>query len=285
MRNFVLVALVAALTASLPATASEVALGSGKVLVKQYPGGVTVHAFMTGDAMNDVASLVETRNGLVAIEAPAFRADISAWKGYIASLKKPLSAVLVSNHPSNGGWYGNAPVYATDTAKAAIQSGRTKSVIEGVKKGFGDKFESDIAVVGRRLDLGRTTFDGVAYEIRPDGAGYAIVLPEQKIVFQHMMGGDTHSIIGGPAHADFMVKQLSQYQAEGIREIYSTHHAPETADALARKIAYVQDVKAAASKASDKDAFIAAVKAKYPALQGEKFLKMTAGQFFPAKKQ
>ena len=123
MKRSLLVTLAAACAAALPAAAlADVPLGAGKVVVKKYPGGVTVHAFMTQDAMNDVASLIETRRGLVAVEAPAFRSDIAAWKGYIRSLRKPVRAVLLSNHPSNGGWYGNAPVYSTASAKAMFRT-------------------------------------------------------------------------------------------------------------------------------------------------------------------
>ena len=284
MKRSLLVTLAAACAAALPAAAlADVPLGAGKVVVKKYPGGVTVHAFMTQDAMNDVASLIETRRGLVAVEAPAFRSDIAAWKGYIRSLRKPVRAVLLSNHPSNGGWYGNAPVYSTASAKAAMASGSTRAIVEGVKRGFGDKFESELATVDRILPIGRTRFDGVAYDIRQDGDGYAVVLPAQKIAFRHMLGGDSHSIIGSPAQADSMISQLSRYRREGIRAVYSTHHAPEGADAIRQKISYLRTLKDVAARSAGKEEFVAAMKAKYPRLQGDKYLGMTAGRLYRAK--
>ena len=110
------------------ASVSSVPLGKGTVDVRTYETGVTIHAYLTNDAMADSAFIVETQEGLVGFKSPAFVSDIPLWKDYVAKLGKPLKALFLSNHPSDGKeWYGDAEVLTTARSQKAMKEVRRQS--------------------------------------------------------------------------------------------------------------------------------------------------------------
>ena len=67
---------------------NEVALESGNVTVYDY-GDTKLHAFLTGDALADVAYIVEGKDSLVGIELPAFTEGLDSWKSYMPTSISP----------------------------------------------------------------------------------------------------------------------------------------------------------------------------------------------------
>jgi hypothetical protein len=51
-------------------------------------GNIRLHAFGTGDNMNDYCYIIETPEGLVLIESTAYKADVEAVNKYIKTLEK-----------------------------------------------------------------------------------------------------------------------------------------------------------------------------------------------------
>ena len=79
---------------------------------------IKLHAYATGDNMNDYCYLVETPEGLVLIESTAYKENVNAMAEYIKSLGqgKPLTAALLSYHPNGYKSYGDVKIYATKNA-------------------------------------------------------------------------------------------------------------------------------------------------------------------------
>lgn len=99
-------------------------LGNGEVWIYDV-NGCRLHAWQTGDAMEDACFVLETPTGLVGIESPPFREDVATWKAYVTALGKPLTDVLLDAHPAGGRWFGAATSRATAGAKLAIERGAT----------------------------------------------------------------------------------------------------------------------------------------------------------------
>ncbi|MBR0256999.1 MAG: hypothetical protein IJQ58_04610, partial [Synergistaceae bacterium] len=95
-------------------SASGVSVGNMSVL--NFDGGVKLHAYGTGDNMNDYCYIVETPEGLVLIESTAYRENVTAFAEYIRSLGKPIAGALFSYHPNGYKSYGELKVYATENA-------------------------------------------------------------------------------------------------------------------------------------------------------------------------
>lgn len=256
-----------------------VALGHGEV--RQYPlTEGTLHVWLTGDAMNDACFLFETDAGLVGLESPPFRADVAAWRDYVAARGKPLTDVLIDAHPAGGRWFGAAVSHATAGARAAIESGPTRALTLSLAKAFGPDFDADLAPIDRTLASGPGVIGGISLEVEDDGIVYDLGLPKDGIIYTHMLGADTHSLFAGRAAMDHMLQRLESLRASGWRLILSGHHAPEDQADVAAKIAYVETVRGIADQSRNRQDFMQRVKRAFPALKGENYLEMSAASLF-----
>lgn len=165
-----------------------------------------------------------------------------------------------------------------------MHSGSTKGIMTGLSKAYGPDFDTALPAAPKMLSLGEHVFEGVRIDVRTDGDGNEFLFPDLKATYIHMMGSECHSIVGGAAHADALIGQLEALKKEGVTLLFTSHWQPEGVKAMDEKIAYLRALKATATNARSKDEFIAAMKKAYPKYQGEHYLDMTAGFFFPMKK-
>ena len=61
---------------------NTITLSAGSVTVYEN-NGLKLHSYATGDALADVAYIVEGKDELIGIELPAFTASLEAWQEYI----------------------------------------------------------------------------------------------------------------------------------------------------------------------------------------------------------
>ena len=257
----------------------EKKLGQGTVQVYDF-GALKLHAYQTGDPMHDASFLLETTKNLVAMESPAFDADIAEWKSYVGSLGKPLTDILLSYHPTGGKWYGNAKSHATAKAKQAMTAGATKELVANLSQTFGAGFNTQIPAIDSLLKAGANTVGGIDVKIIEAGDGYDIALPAIKVIYTHMLGADTHSILAGQEHIKAVLASLESMKANSYVLILSSHHTPETLADVDTKIAYIKAVQTLAAQSSDRDDFVARVKKAFPDYAGLNYLDMTAGFMF-----
>jgi hypothetical protein len=95
-----------------------------------------------------------------------------------------------------------------------------------------------------------------------------------------MLSHDSHSIVEGKVNADILIKQLKSYLKKEYDLVLSSHNAPENSNDLKTKIAYLEDLKKTAAKATSQKEFKQIMKKKYPNYKSENYLDMTAGFFF-----
>ena len=267
-------------TSDVPAATSVTELGH----VSVYDcGDVKLHAFCTGDALGDECFLVEGEDSLVAVELPAFEANLAAYKSYVDSLGKPVAGLFVDAHPTGASWMEGVPVYATAAAKAAIESGSTNATTMGLAETFGAAFRADdLAVVTDVVEEGPVEVGGIQFEVaNADADTYDLVIPAANAVYTHMLGGACHSIMPSAEAMDAMVATLEGYQKAGYTFVLSGHSEPEGQQAVADKIAYVKQAEKIAADSSDASEFIAAMDKAYPTYAGHNYLEMTAGYLFP----
>ncbi len=255
----------------------QLALASGSVTVYDY-GATRLHAFFTGDALADVAYIVEGKNSLIGIELPAFTAGLESWQAYAKSLGKPMEGIFICCHPAGASYIKGLKVYGTQQAKESIASGSTGATTQALHSAFGDDFHggSDTADINTVV-AGDVTIDGIGFKLIGRGETYDLAIPSLNVIYTHMLGKTTHSILTGPAHIDAMEKSLKEYQADGYDMILTSHGGPERQDAVAAKLAYLDKVRELARQCTTADAFKAAMQEAFPAYDGENYLDMTAG--------
>ena len=259
--------------------------GFGEVIdVTSFGDGVKLHAFGTGDNMNDYCYIVETPEGLVLIESTAYKADVEAVSKYIKTLEKPLAGALLSYHPNGYKSYGDVKVYATEGALKSWQEGGS---VWGLTQSFiqaaGDKVAEDLPESAEIIAEGQTVkLAGIDFVIlhESDGEGYGVAIPAMNAVYRHMMGSKTHNILPAVPYIEAEIAELKGYQDKGYTLILTSHNAPEGKDAVAEKIAYLEKVLELAKTCKDKDEFTAKVKEAFPDYNGEAYLGMSAGALF-----
>ncbi len=264
---------------------STVSVGNGDVKVFPLEGGLSVHLYETKDPLGDYVQLIETKNALLGFDNPAFKKDFGSWGHYIESLKKPLKLVVISNHANDAGpqWRENAPFAAPNNVKEATTAGASKAISDSLSKNFGAEFVSSLGKINETIPLGQQKLLGsVNCIILQDGPGIVLVLPEQKAAFMHMLGADTHSIVGSPEQADKTIALLKQLKKDGVTMVFTDHHKPETGADIDKKIEYLEAVKGLLLKSKTARQFKEAVLQKYPNLLGKNYLDMTCSMNFPS---
>ena len=260
-------------------TMAEKKLPHGFVQIYDF-GDMKLHAYQTNDLMSDGSFILETGQNLVAIESPAFDANIAEWQEYAAGLNKPLTDILISYHPAGGKWYGEAKSQATEAAQKAISVGATKSLTESLGKAFGDGFSTDIPAIDHIIKAGPNNIGNIQFDIIEAGDGFDVAIPSINVIYTHMLGADTHSILAGQEHIDAVLASLEAMKAKNYRLILSSHHKPETQADVDTKIAYIKKVREMAAQSKNREDFVSKVKEAYPGYLGQNYLDMTAGYLF-----
>lgn len=124
---------------------------------------------------------------------------------------------------------------------------------------------------------GKKALAGVDFEVIDRGESYDLAIPSMNVVYTHMLGKTTHSILTSAAHIEAFLQMLKEYQAAGYAMILTSHGGPEGQDAVAEKISYLNKTKEIMQQSKTADEFKAAMQAAFPAYDGLNYLDMTAG--------
>ena len=261
-------------------TIHDTAVESGSMTVYDF-GASKLHVYNTGDALGDVAYIVEGKDALIGIELPAFTANLDAWQNYIASLDKPMNDLFLCDHATGASYVEGMNVYGTQGAQDSIASGSTYATTQGLYETFGDDFHggADLANINKVVS-GTVTVAGIDFNLIDCGETYDLEIPSMNAVYTHMLGKTCHSILTSIAHMDSMIETLKGYQSAGYDMILSAHSGVEGQDAVAEKIAYVEKAKELAASCDNAEAFMTAMKEAFPDYIGENYLEMSAGYLY-----
>lgn len=263
-------------------TTSEATLESGSVTVYDF-GDSKLHVYASGDALGDVAYIVEGQDALVGIELPSFTDGLNAWQDYVSSLNKPMDDIFLCDHVTGGSYVADMNVMGTQGAKDSIAAGSTYATTEGLYETFGDDFHGgpDMAYINKVVS-GTVTVAGIDFNLIDHGETYDLEIPSMNAVYTHMLGKTSHSILTSTAHMDSMLETLKGYQSADYDMILTAHSGVEGQDAVTEKISYVEKAKELAEANDDADSFMAAMKEAFPDYSGENYLEMSAGYLFPS---
>lgn len=258
-------------------TFTTVRLPKGEMNVYDF-GGVKLHAYKTGDFIDDEVFIVEKNGKGVILESPCFFDNIAELTDYLKDIS--VAGMLVAYHGAGGTFLPNVPKYATQNAVAYSENGGGKALIDNFTNTFGESFDSAIHQITNVIPEGRVTIGGIDFEIKQTAEAFDIAIPEINAVYTHMLGHDCHSIVAGAGHADGMIAELKGYMEKGYDLILTSHYTPEDLKDAQTKIDYLENLKKIADNSADAGSFKAEVQKQYPAYSGQNYLEMTAGFFF-----
>ena len=256
---------------------------AGKIETFERPG-LTVHTYNSVEGMLDGSAIFETEKELVLLEPQSMPESAKELKRYIDGLGKPLAAVIVSYHGAGLAPYKGIPIYASKAATEFAGDGRGAALFENFAKGF-PGFDPTVIVPDHVLEGPNASIGGIDFALEYDDTpapapGMIVAVPSAKVVYLHMLGGDTHSILGSAGHIDAFAEQLRKMKGEGYELILTSHHTPEKPEALDAKIAYLEKTKEILSASKTKEDFVAAMKEAFPDYQGEGYLEMSAANLY-----
>lgn len=259
-------------------TAAPVSVGEMRVYTN---GDMKLHAYHTGDPIQDQVLVVEKAGTAVVIESPCFLESCRALADYLDSAGLRVAGVLTAYHMAGATFLPQAKKYATRNADDYGHTGGGRGLIDSFAGVFGDAFDSSIHAVTDYLEPGAVTIGGIDLVIVPTQEAFDVEIPGLNAVYTHMLGHDCHSIVAGKGHADAIIAQLKGYQSRGFDLILTSHYVPEDLADVDVKIAYLERIKALAAQSGDRAAFLAEAKGEFPQYSGGNYLEMTAGMFFP----
>ncbi|RRD63894.1 MBL fold metallo-hydrolase [Fretibacterium sp. OH1220_COT-178] len=276
----------------LAAAGMVMALGGTAFAAEGYKGsigkfempGLTVHAYNSAEGMLDGSVVFETEKELVLLEPQSMPESAKDLKRYINGLGKPLAAVIVSYHGAGLSHYKGIPIYASKAAVEFAKDGRAAALFENFAKGV-PGFDSKVVVPDQSLEGPNASIGGIDFSLEYDDVpapapGMTIAVPSAKVVYLHMLGGDTHSILGSAGHIEAFAEALRKMKGKGYELILTSHHVPEKPEALDKKIAYLEKTKEILTASGTKEEFVAAMKKAFPDYRGEGYLEMSAANLY-----
>lgn len=259
-----------------------VALENGAVEVYDF-GENKLHAYLSGDALNDVCYAVESPEGMVLIESTAFDACNDEWKEYVDSLGKDVAGELMAYHPNGAHAHQEETIYATENAQDNwAEGGSIRALTDGFVVAFGDSVATDMPEDVATVNFGdKVTLAGMDFVVRNENDdAYGIEIPAINCVYIHMMGSHTHNILTSVAQIEAFKAELEGFD---YALVLTSHNAPEGQDAVTEKIAYLEKTAELAQTCQDAASFTEAMNQAFPTYDGANYLEMTAGALFPAE--
>lgn len=66
-------------------------------------GSFKLHVYNTNDALGDASYIIEGKTGLVTLEQPLFKDNVSEFDAYVVSLNKPVQKIITDYHVGGTG--------------------------------------------------------------------------------------------------------------------------------------------------------------------------------------
>ncbi len=258
---------------------NTVKLSAGSVTIYEN-NGLKLHCFATGDALADVAYIVESSNALVGIELPAFKTNLECWRKYIDSLGKPMHDVFICCHPAGADYIKDANVYGTQGAKDSIEKGTARSITDNLQQVFGSDFcGTNLAVINNVVE-GKIQIAGIDFELIDCGESYDLIIPAFNAVYTHMLGKTTHSILVSMEHIEAFIAEVQSFKDAGYELILTSHGGVDGQDAVEEKLRYLEETKKLAQNCTTAAEFKTAMQKAFPGYDGENYLDMTAAALY-----
>ena len=258
---------------------TKILLKKGEVLIYDF-GSIKIHNYNTNDNLNDQVIILEKDKKIVVIESPTFYDNNKELEEYITSLNAEVIEMLISYHMSGGSFLKDKKKYTTSKASTYGMQGGGKALIDGFTVAFGSSFDKNIHNITDYINEGSVTLAGINLNIISTNDAFDVEIPEINVIYTHMLGSNSHSIIANENHAKMLIKTLESYISKNYNLILTSHYIPESIEAASIKIDYIKDILNIAKTSKGAKEMISKVTAKYPTYVGLNYLEMTANSLF-----
>lgn len=98
-------------------------------------GSFKLHVYNTNDALGDASYIIESKTGLVTLEQPLFKDNVSEFDAYVVSLNKPVQKIITDYHV---GGTGNHDVVMIEGMPDFVKGTVYGGMMQNFAKIFGD---------------------------------------------------------------------------------------------------------------------------------------------------
>ncbi len=271
---------------------SALAEMQGQVTVFKHEEA-TVHSYMApakGGFVN--SQIIETKNGVVIVDAQFIRPFAKEVAAYVKGLKKPIKRVIVTHvHPDH--WFGlefykDVPIYALPEVSALIEK-LGDMFIKNKKSKMGDLITDKKVVPQHAIKEGTEVIDGVTFEFIKFGAAEASVqlavkLPELKtLIAQDLVYNGVHLFLGQNAFDGWIDVMKTLKADKDIKTVLAGHGKPADPSVYDKMITYLEDAKNIFATAKNGEEFKQGLMKKYPDYKGPFLLDISIGMLYKKK--
>jgi len=260
-------------------THTTIKLTHGAILLYNL-GQLRLHLYQTNDALGDFVPVVENAGQAVVIENPSFCHSSQELSDYLAKQNIQVVAKLLAYHMAGASFLPQVPAYATQRAVQYGTAGGGKALVDGFVQTFGADFDAQISPIDQLVQPGELQLAGISFQLLETADAFDVAIPQARLLYLHLLGGDSHSLVLGPDDLKRQIQQLGAYLDGDYRLFVSAHHLPESAADVSVKLAYLQKMAQLAKSCNNAQDFQAAMLKAFPNHQSQNFLEMSAPAFY-----
>ena len=246
-----------------------------------------LHVYYTNDALGDASYIVEGENGLVTMEQPLFKDNVTEFDAYLTKLGKPVAQRTTDYHV--GGTGSHDVVMAEgmpEFTKGPVYGG----MMQGFAQAFGDALTAMPTGKATEVAFGTTqTWAGVTFAFSHGASSDfpgASILIGGKAYYTHWTPAKAHVSnlqISSRAAINAEIEEAEKSLGTGAELFIGGHGGAAKRDAVEFKIAYLKKMNELLASSSTPQAFVEAMKQAYPGLPGENGLNDLAKALFAGK--
>lgn len=246
-----------------------------------------LHVYYTNDALGDASYIIEGKDALVTMEHPLFKDNVAEFDTYIDKLGKTVEKRITNYHIGGTGHHDVVMAEGmSEFSKGEIYGG----MMTGFSQAFGDAMTQMPTGEASEVAFGTTqTWAGIPFYFSHGASSdfpAASILIGNKVYYTHWTPAKAHVShlqISSPAAIDAEIAEAEKSLKSGAELFIGGHGGAATADMVKFKIAYLKTIKNILAENESADAFIKAIKAVYPSLQGEAALPQLAEALYATK--
>lgn len=236
-------------------------------------GNFKLHVYNTNDALRDASYIIEGNTGLITLEQPLFKDNVSEFDAYLTALNKPIQKIISNYHIGGTGNHDVVMVEGMpDFAKGSIYGG----MMQNFTKIFGDAIAPMPNGKAEEVPFGSTqNWDGIKFVFQKGASTdfpAASIIIGGKVYYTHwtpVKAHISHLQVSSLSAIDAEIAEAENALKSGCEYFIGGHGGATTSDVVEFKIDYLTTMKRIISTNKTADSFVEAMKKAYPNLSRE----------------
>lgn len=245
--------------------------------------GFKLHVYRTLDALGDVSFIIEGKDGIVTLEHPLFKENISEFNAYINALGKPVEKIIANYHTGGFADFHAHDLVMVEGMPEFEQSPVYSGMLGSFAQAFGDAIDVRPHADAEIVNFGETqTWAGVTFRFShgaiSDFPAASINIGGQ-VYYTHWTPSKAHMSHLQLLSADALEAEIIETENElnsGCVVFVGSHGGSADRSTVEFKLAYLQKAKALRESCETASDWANSMKEAFPSLPGEEGLDILA---------